>query len=525
MRMILLSGAASLVFGTAAWADTFHVAITGDDGAAGTAAAPWRTIQRAANAVTPGDTVIVHPGSYVGFSAQARGTEAKPIAFVADGEVAIDGARTGNRDAILIDGGAWVRIEGFAVSGATRAGIAAVNCDHVTVRGNRVDRNGKWGIFSGFCEDLVIEDNEASRSGEQHGIYASNSADRPVIRHNRIFGNAMCGIHVNGDISQGGDGVISNAVIEDNVIFDNGKNGCSGINGDGMVGAVIRNNVLDGNHASGISLYRIDGGAPSTGNQVINNTIRMASDARWAVNIQDGSTGNVLRNNILLHPSPSRGAIDLCADCASGMASDHNAVVGRFSIDGTIVDLATWRARTGDDAASFVASDAELFTDPAAGDLTLRAGSPAIDRGIADGAPSDDAAGTARPQGAAIDIGAYEHCDGACAGGQPGGGDGSGSGSGSGTGTGGTGDGGGSDSMPQDPGTGGCTTGSPNASPLVWIGLAALVLRRRSRPVRYRFCLSASEDARSRGRSPEVTAARPAHRTPSRTIGPARTST
>jgi len=256
---------------------------------------------------------------------------------------------------------------------------------------------------------------------------------------------------------------------------------------------VIRNNVLDGNHASGISLYRIDGGAPSTGNQVINNTIRMAGDARWAVNIQDGSTGNVLRNNILLHPSASRGAVDLCAGCASGMTSDHNAVIGRFSIDGTLVDLATWRARTGGDAASFVASDADLFTDPGGRDLTLRAGSPAIDRGAADGAPAHDAAGTARPQGAAIDIGAYEHCDGACAGASPsgsGGNDGSGSGdssSGGGSSAGGSSAGGsGGDSNGntlQEPGAGGCTMGPPSTSSLIWIGLAALVLRRRARLV------------------------------------------
>ena len=276
------------------------------------------------------------------------------------------------------------------------------------MRGNHVDQNGKWGVFSGFCDDLVVENNELSRSGTQHGVYASNSADRPIIRGNYIWGNAMCGVHINGDISQGGDGVISNAVIENNLIRDNGTLGGSGINGDGIANSVIRNNVLDGNHASGISLYQIDAGAPSTGNLVVNNTIRMAADARWALNIQNGSTGNVARNNILLDANPANGAIDICAACMTNMISDHNAVVGRFSIEGTVVDLAAWRAMTGNDAASFVAADSELFTDVANGDLTLRAGSPAIDEGMADGAPPTDIAGTPRPQGAGFDIGAYE---------------------------------------------------------------------------------------------------------------------
>src|SRR4029077_13962691 len=96
-----------------------------------------------------------------------------------------------------------------------------------------------------------------------------------------------------------------------------------------MRGRVIRKNGVRGNHASGISLYQIDGGAPSTGNQVINNTVRMASNARWAVNIQNGSGGNVVRNNILLNAAAGNGAIDLCSACMSGMVSDHNAVVGR----------------------------------------------------------------------------------------------------------------------------------------------------------------------------------------------------
>lgn len=424
MRALLLGALAPLLVATISHAETHHVAVTGADTNPGTAASPWRTIQRAANVVAPGDTVVIHAGTYVGFRVTAQGTQAAPIAFTGDGVVQIDGAATTNRDAVLVEGGAWIRIEGLTVTGATRSGIAALDCSHITVRGNRADSNGKWGVFSSFCDDLVVENNELSRSATQHGVYASNSADRPVIRGNRIWGNAMCGVHMNGDINFGGDGVISNAIVEDNVIFDNGALGGSAINGDGIVGAVIRNNVLDGNHASGISLYRIDGGAPSTGNQLVNNTVRMASDARWAVNIQDGSSGNVLRNNVLLHASPSRGAIDACASCTTGMISDHNAVVGRFLVGGQAVDLAGWRAQTGKDAASFVATAAQLFTNPVTGDLTLREGSPAIDQGVADGAPPADVLGTLRPQAGAIDIGAYEHCTGPCTGGEPDPGDG-----------------------------------------------------------------------------------------------------
>ncbi|MEO8706513.1 MAG: right-handed parallel beta-helix repeat-containing protein [Kofleriaceae bacterium] len=460
----LACGAFALLVGGSAHAGTFHVAATGSDSAAGTEAAPWKTIQHAADRVAAGDTVTVHAGGYVGFSIETSGTSAAPIAFVAEGAVMIDGAATAGRDAIAVDGASYIRIEGFTITGAQRAGVSALECDHVTVRNNRIDQSGTWGVFSGFCDDLVVENNEISRSAAQHGIYASNSADRPVIRGNTIYGNAMAGIHINGDGSQGGDGVISDAIVEGNIIYDNGRSGGSGINCDGVTNSTIRNNLLDGNHASGISLYAIDGSAPSTGNKVINNTIRMASDGRWAVNIQDGSGGNTLRNNILLHASPNRGAVDICVACVVGTVSDHNAVVGKFSIDGTVVDLAGWRTRTGD-AGSFVATDAELFT--ASDDLTLRAGSPAIDAGMPEDAPAVDLAGTPRPQGASIDVGAYEHCEGECG---PGPGDGDGDG-----------DPRDNDNDPGADEAGGCATSNPSGLAAIGLGLVGLVLLRRRR--------------------------------------------
>lgn len=334
---------------------TWHVAMTGNDGGAGTQAQPLLTIQAAAGRASAGDSVIVHPGTYAGFVVTTS-----RLSFSADGAVTIDGAQTADRDAIKIDGASGVTVEGFRVIGARRAGIAALDCDHVTVRNNRIDANARWGVFSSFCDDFVVEDNEVSRSGTEHGIYASNSADRPVIRNNHIWGNAMCGVHLNGDIHMGGDGVISGAVIEGNTIEDNGRLGGSGINGDGIAGARIVNNVLAGNHASGISLYREDGGAPSTGNLVINNTIRQAADARYALNVQNDSTANTARNNIVLHPNPAK-VVDVCATCA--LAQDHNA-----------------------------------FTENA----------PTVDAGSSEGAPATDIDGVARPQGAGIDLGAHE---------------------------------------------------------------------------------------------------------------------
>jgi len=60
--------------------------------------------------------------------------------------------------------------------------------DHITFRKNKADKNAKWGILTGHVDDLLIEQNEMSNSVQQHGIYVSNSADRPVLRGNRVWG-------------------------------------------------------------------------------------------------------------------------------------------------------------------------------------------------------------------------------------------------------------------------------------------------------------------------------------------------
>ena len=389
---------------------TFYVDPAGNDSAAGSITSPWRTLQKAANTVRAGDLVIVRAGHYAGLYLTTSGTATDPITFRGDPGAIVDTQNPTTPDGINLEGASWVVIENFTVTGVPRAGIRAVLNNHVTIRGTTGDLNGRWGILTGFSDDLLIENNTMSRSQAEHGIYVGNSGDRPVIRHNVVWGNNANGIHMNGDLSQGGDGIISGAVVEGNVIHDNGVAGGSGINCDGVQSSIIRNNLLYNNHASGISLYQIDGGQPSSSNQVLNNTIVMASDARWAINIQNASTGNVVRNNILYNQQSFRGSIAISADSLPGFVSDTNVIMDRFSTDGgdTRVTLAAWRSATGQDTHSIIATPATLFANFAGNDYHLSSTSPARDAGGTIVNVTDDLEGAPRPQGSAFDIGAYE---------------------------------------------------------------------------------------------------------------------
>jgi parallel beta-helix repeat protein len=135
---------------------------------------------------------------------------------------------------------------------------------------------------------------------------------------------------------------------------------------------VVENNVVITDHFHGITLS----GARDC--RIVNNTVIDRREGRpgppWIRigNHKDGtpSSGCVVRNN--LTSSLSVG---------EGVEADHNLIV----------------------------KDPEaLFVDAAACDLRLRRDSEAIDAGSPELAPSRDAAGTPRPQGEGIDVGAYE---------------------------------------------------------------------------------------------------------------------
>ena len=406
---------------------TFYVATTGNNNNNGSSGSPWLTIQNAADNVQAGDTVIVRAGNYAGFilgwDAPTAGTAASPITFEADpaaapGAVVINARNVHTPSGIDLEPGCdYITIMGFTIIGG--GGIATYpNRGYgIKVTGNydRVLNNtitnldyAVAGIHDNGGNNVLIQGNTITgmhnhgNANLGHGIYVAD-ADGVVIRGNTIHDNDYIGIHINGDPN-----LVSNALIENNRIYNNGQNG---INCDGLMSSTVRNNLIYGYENYGIALYYIDSSGPSQNNVIVNNTVVATSafsSPGAAVRILDAGTGNTLRNNILL----GGGGITcrISDDSMSGLVSDYNVAGNLFQSEdtGATQTLVQWRTQTGQDAHSLVAAASALFANSAGDDYHLKVGSAAVDAGAANNAPTTDFDGKHRPQGSGYDIGAYE---------------------------------------------------------------------------------------------------------------------
>jgi len=381
----------------------------------GSQARPWKSLQYAADHVMAGDYVIVMPGQYWGMNLATDGKPDARITFHAMPGAEIDEPYPGQLDGINLEAADFVTIEGFYVHDMPRAGMRSVNNDGVILRNNRIDHNAKWGILTGWSENITVESNEVSRSQIEHGIYISNSSDGAVVRNNVVWGNNDSGIQFNADSRQPGDGIHSNNLIEGNVVYGNGVGGGAALNFDGLQDSVIRNNLLYDNHATGIVLYVHDAAGASKNNVLSNNTVVQPADGRWALLLANGSDGNVVTNNILLNLNPNRGSVTVDSNSLPSL-SDHNIVSSLFQINGYNGSFAQWQSLSGGQDAnsivvpqsSMLAAAQSLFVNAAAGDFHLKAGAAAIDAGESANAPATDLYGHARPTGAGVDIGAFE---------------------------------------------------------------------------------------------------------------------
>jgi parallel beta-helix repeat protein len=404
-----------LFCGLQTFSTTYFVSNSGNNANTGLSLAQaFLTLQKGADVAVAGDSVLVADGTYAGFDFRNKnGTAADRVVFLALGtNVLINTKGPIRNDGINIENADYITVDGFIVNDMINGGngIRLVNSDFCEVRNCRCDNNAERGIFTGFTNDILIEHNVCTNSVDEHGIYVSNSSDRPIVRFNTCYGNNNIGIHFNGDLSAGGDGIISDAMVYGNVIYDN--NLAAGINMDGCLNPLIFNNLIYNNHfAQGIALFQQDGAISTQGAKIFNNTIIVPTDGRWGILVRDDSHLNTqIYNNIILNFHAWWGCI--ATESIVQFASDYNLLHNKVSAtgDGSTIPLSQWQALGLDTHSQLAGSLTDIFENPGASDYHLADNSQAIDTGTAVVSPvvPVDLAGTPRPLGSKFDIGCYE---------------------------------------------------------------------------------------------------------------------
>lgn len=410
--LLIILGVMNPCYGT-----NYYVSTMGNDNHSGLSLEnAFQTLQKTTEVVGAGDSVFVQDGMYTGFDLRdVYGTASNPIVYKATGQSVIINQKGPRRDdGINIEGCDFIVIDGFLVKDITGAGngIRVVVANHCVVRNCWCDHNAERGIFTGFTDDILIEHNRCSNSVAEHGIYVSNSSDRPIIRYNECWGNNAIGIHMNGDASMGGDGIISDAQVYGNLLHDN--NHAAAINMDGVENPVIYNNVIYNNHqAQGIALFQGDGAIVSHGAKIYNNTVVVPDDGRWGILLQDGAQQNTeIYNNIIITQHAWRGCIS--AENISGLKSDYNIFSNSLSNqgDGTSITFIQWQAFGLDKHSLLAGAFENLFVNFSGKDFHLSENSPAVNHGkgsLVSSLVTIDFNSNPRPSDSEYDIGAFEY--------------------------------------------------------------------------------------------------------------------
>lgn len=394
---------------------TFYVSTVGDDSNSGTKDSPWKTIQHALETLSPGEKAIIRSGIYNEKLYMDRsGSEGKMIQIM--GESATETVLEGNglsRDLIFIEGADYIEISNLLIRNAERAGIRLSYSNHIELSDLTIKDCGKWGVFTDFSNYTTVENCDISGSEDEHGIYLSNSSDNGTIRGNRVYNNVASGIQINADPSMGGDGISSNCLIENNIVYGNGKWGGAAINLASVRDSTIQNNIIYNNYAGGIAGWD-DGQGYEWGSKnllIIHNTIIFESgEGRWAISLKNGSSNAKVFNNILC--GGRRGGFEFNTGSLSGIEINNN-IYYRFGSNYMVSDeddidytLSQWQGR-GYDKNSFFAEPSTIFVDFSGLNFHLKSTSAALDKGV-DKNLKYDFEGDSRPQGGGPDIGADE---------------------------------------------------------------------------------------------------------------------
>lgn len=370
--------------------------------------------------------MIVRAGNYAGFNIANSGTAAHRIIFRGEAGAVINapvnygggvyGINASGKSYITLEGltfapqegqGEWysaIRLGGTGVVDEWAYGNIIRN-NVVRMREVNVSSTpDKYGIYSSWQDGIVVEKNTVSGTWNT-GIYTTENSRNYIVRGNEVFNAGGNGLHNNAGPM--GSGVIKNALLEGNIIHNVGLGvGGQAISCDGVQDSRIQNNLLYDIHAKGISLYVVNAKDGSKNNVVMNNTI-VNIGIQPPMRINYDCPYNTIMNNIFIASSSTSAWIDAEESGLTGTVLDFNVTYGVPKVGG--VTRSDWKSSYGFDGNTIASTPATLFVNFLANDYHLKAGSPAINNGTSNQAPTKDIEGLSRPSGSEIDIGAHEY--------------------------------------------------------------------------------------------------------------------
>lgn len=167
------------------------VAPDGNDHAAGTREAPWRTMEPAGRILKPGDTLCLAAGLYDHplLLRGCRGAAENPIRIVPlDRKNATVNFWPCQDDALVLKGCAYIVVSGLRVVGPTQgAGLKLSECDSLAVEGNTVLESRGAGIVLRHTSNSTIRGNVCFHN--ESGLHLRWSSGNRIEANTCAFGN------------------------------------------------------------------------------------------------------------------------------------------------------------------------------------------------------------------------------------------------------------------------------------------------------------------------------------------------
>ncbi len=444
----IAADSATVTVTPAAAGTVYYVSPGGSDAGDGSAAAPWKTLARAAATASAGSTVVVRAGTYAETIRPANsGTADALITFMSEtlhGAI-LDGHSNRDYGVDMTRPASYIRIDGFEIRDYTadgiilndwysrlNRGIQVFNCyihnnagdglnfrnsqdslaegneivdngqtaaaiggqvgsTNLVIRSNRIHHNVKDGI-QGQCMGLLVEYNalwDQFFSDAHQDAFQLDAYDNVTIRYNLIgdFTQLVYGGPATGEV-----GLCKDLTVYGNVFYNSGYWKLGGSNG--------------GNGTCPAVYIDCSAGAPGavlTGTRIFNNTFLYLGDDQKPIELYGNATTTLsdvrICNNVFYQCRGNRGGNTYGLDAAfTGVKIDYNCYYNMLPMAGQ--DGHSLRA---DPRFGHYTQAASIF------DVHLQAGSPCIDAGAPDlgslqilPSPFLDMDGVVRPQAAVM---------------------------------------------------------------------------------------------------------------------------